>query len=95
MMFASLILALAQTAAPPLPADIVVTATSRRKCKVQLEDRSLSNSQLAQRAKSWAASGTPVRVIAPRGAGYRCLAKVAFSLNQHGVTLIQFVDRAP
>lgn len=73
--------------------EIVVTATTPRKCKVELEDRTLSNRQLEANARAWAASGVPVRVVTPRGAHYRCLAKVAFSLERHGVRLIQFVDR--
>ena len=75
--------------------EILVTATAPRKCKVELEDRTLSNRQLAANARAWAASGVPVRVVTPRGAHYRCLAKVAFSLEKHGVRLIQFVERAP
>ena len=93
MMLALLIGTLAQAAAATAPPEIVVTARGRRKCKVELEDRALSNGELAKRARGWAASGTAVRVIRPRRADYRCLAKVAFSLNEHGVTLIEFVDR--
>ena len=84
-----------QAASPQSGPEIVVTATAPRKCKVELEDRTLSNRQLAANAKAWAQSGIPVRVVSPRGAHYRCLAKVAFSLERHGVRLIQFVERVP
>ena len=95
MMLALLIASLVQAEAPAEPPEIVVTGKARGKCRVELADRTLSTGALAARARGWAASGTPVRVVRPRGADYRCLAKVAFSLNRHGVTLIQFVERGP
>ena len=84
-----------ESAAGQAEPEIVVTAPAPRKCKFELEDRTLSNRQLAARARAWAASGIPVRVVSPRGAHYSCLAKVAFSLEKHGVRLIQFVERVP
>ncbi len=84
--------------AVPIPAEeavqeIVVTANRKGRCRVQLEDRNLSDKQLAANARSWAATGVPVRVVRPRGAGYDCMARIAFSLGRHGVRLIQFVER--
>lgn len=75
------------------PEEIVVTATRRGRCEVRLDDRTLTSRQLRASAQRWALQGTPLRVVRPRGAHYRCLAKIAFRLNEHGVTLIQFVDR--
>lgn len=72
------------------PDEIVVTAV-KDKCKVRLADRMLSDRDFDQRARLWAA-GRPVRVISPRGAGYKCLAKIAFRLQDKGVTLIEWVD---
>jgi hypothetical protein len=34
-----------------------------------------------------------VRVIRPAGAGYHCMAQIAFRLGKYGVRLIQFVER--
>ena len=75
------------------PQEIVVTGTRLTGCRVQLADRTLSNRQLAARARQWAVQGKPVRVVHPAGAGYDCLARIAFRLNRYGVRLIQFVDR--
>lgn len=94
---ALLALALLQpvAAAPPEAEgeEIIVVASRSGKCKVQLADRTLSPRQLAAHAAKWAAEGTPVRVVRPRGANYHCMAKIAFRLGDHGVRLIQFVDR--
>ncbi|WP_375272838.1 hypothetical protein [Sphingomonas sp.] len=49
----------------------------------------LSDAEFNRRAAEWAA-GTPVRVVAPRGADYRCLAKIAFRLADRGVKKIIF-----
>ena len=81
--------------APPEPAPeptIVVTATRRGRCRVRLAERSLSDRQLASHAREWAALGTPVTVIRPAGAGYRCMARIAFRLRDQGVRLTRFVD---
>lgn len=90
------LLLIAQTAPPAEPPseppaeDIIVTAV-RSKCSVRLADKVLSNPEFDRRAKDWAA-GVPVRVIAPRSADYKCLAKIAFRLADHGVKRMTFVD---
>ncbi len=66
----------------------MVVARSR-KCDVSVADRVLSNAEFKRRASEWAA-GTPVRVVAPPGADYRCLAKIAFRLADRGVKKIIF-----
>lgn len=76
--------------AEPKPQEIVVTAV-RRKCSVRIADRVLSDPEFDAHAKEWAA-GVPVRVVAPSGADYRCLAKIAFRLADHGVRRIDFVE---
>ncbi|MDT9600293.1 hypothetical protein [Sphingosinicella rhizophila] len=81
--------------APRLPepeADEIVVRAVRGKCRVQLADRILSDSELNARAEEWA-KGKAVRVIEPVGADYKCLARIAFRLNDKGVRLIEFVDR--
>ena len=72
--------------------EIVIRAV-RGKCRIQLDNRAVSDRELSARAGEWAALGTPVRVIAPDGASYKCLAKITFKLNDKGVRLIRFVDR--
>jgi len=101
-MLPSVILAIAALLAEPAPAppphaadeepEIVVRAV-RGKCRIELAARSISDREFSARAGEWASLGTPVRVIAPRGADYTCLAKIAFKLNEKGVRLIHFVDR--
>ena len=71
-----------------VPAEIVIVARSR-KCDVSIANRVLSHAEFKRRAAEWAA-GTPVRVVAPPGADYRCLAKIAFRLADHGVKKIIF-----
>ena len=73
--------------------EIVVTGTRRSGCRVQLADRTLTRRQLAERARIWAAEGRPVRVVRPAGAGYDCMARIAFRLGDYGVRFIHFVDR--
>jgi len=94
---AFLAFALLQSAAAVPPEvegeEIVIVASRSGKCQVKLADRTLSSRQLAAHAGKWAAEGTPVRVIRPRGANYLCMARIAFRLGDHGVRLIQFVDR--
>ncbi|HYG30451.1 MAG TPA: hypothetical protein VD887_09570 [Allosphingosinicella sp.] len=85
----------AQPAAPPQAEEgpaIVVTGTRRGRCRVRLAARTLSDRELAAHAREWAALGRPVRVIRPAGADYRCLARIAFRLQDRGVRLIHFVD---
>jgi hypothetical protein len=95
---AAALLAEPPPAAPPASAgeeaEIVVRAV-RGKCRIELDRRNLSDREFSARAGEWASLGTPVRVIAPRGADYECLAKIAFKLNDKGVRLIHFVDRNP
>ena len=104
-MIATLLLAAMLAQAPPAAApvaaplaeeaqEIVVTGTRRSGCRVQLADRTLTTRQLAARAREWAAEGRPVRVVRPAGAGYDCMARIAFRLGDHGVRLISFVDRS-
>jgi hypothetical protein len=81
-------------AAAPDGPEIVVRAV-RGKCRIQLDERNLSDREFSARAGEWASLGTPVRVISPRGADYKCLARIAFKLNEKGVRLIHFVDRVP
>jgi hypothetical protein len=73
---------------------IVVTGTRRGRCRVRLAARDLSDRELSAHAREWAALGRPVRVIRPAGADYRCLARIAFRLQDQGVRLIHFVDPA-
>jgi hypothetical protein len=86
------------TAATPAPAsptdgpELVVVAQRRNQCDVRLADRTLSESELAGYAKQWAAAGTPLRIVRPRGATYGCVAKIARHLNQYGVQMLQVVE---
>jgi hypothetical protein len=83
-----LLIAAVQAGASPEPAEIVIVARSRR-CDVSIANRVLSNAEFKRRTAEWAA-GTPVRVTAPPGADYRCLAKIAFRLADRGVKKIIF-----
>jgi len=76
----------------PQADDIVVRAV-RHKCEVRIADRILSDPEFNAHAKEWA-QGKPVRVVAPAHADYKCLAKIAFRLNDKGVRRIYFVDPA-
>lgn len=78
---------LLQAASAP---EIVVTAR-RRKCDVSVADHILSDREFAARAPEWAA-GEPLRVVAAQRTDYKCLAKIAFRLNDHGVKRFIFVD---
>ena len=87
------------TAPPAAPAsveeqEIVVTATRKGKCRIQRADQTLSDRDFDKSAGEWASLGTPVRVVTPTRADYKCLAKIVFRLNDRGVRLIQFVDGA-
>lgn len=66
----------------------MVVARSR-KCDVSIANRVISDAEFTRRAAEWAA-GTPVRVVAPPGADYRCLARIAFRLADRGVKKIIF-----
>ena len=72
--------------------EILVVANGPGECRVRLADGELSERQLRSWAEAWAAQGKPVRVIQPVGAGYQCLAKIAWRLGDSGVRLIHFVD---
>lgn len=78
----------------PESQEIVITATRRGGCRVRLADRTLTERELVANARAWAANGTPLRVVRPARSDYHCLAKIAFQLGEHGVRLIQFVDRS-
>lgn len=87
----------ASTATAPTGVDeqeIVVTATRKGKCRIQRANQILSDREFARNAGEWASLGTPVRVVTPTRADYKCLAKIVFRLGDHGVRLIHFVDRA-
>ncbi len=74
--------------------EIVVTATRKGKCRIRHAEQTLSDREFEKNAGEWASLGTPVRVVTPTRADYKCLAKIVFRLNDRGVRLIQFVDRA-
>lgn len=83
------------TAPPNVEAqEIVVTATRKGKCRIQHAAQTLSDREFEKNAGEWASLGTPVRVVTPTHADYKCLAKIVFRLNDRGVRLIHFVDRA-
>lgn len=76
----------------PKEEEIVIVARRGGGCRVILADRTLTDRQLQTNARAWAASGTPLRVVRPAGADYRCLSKIAWQLGRHGVSLFHFVD---
>jgi biopolymer transport protein ExbD len=88
-------LLLASMAAPPPaaaePAEIVVRAV-RKKCRVQIADRILTDPEFNARLEEWA-KGVPVSVVVPADTDYKCLAKIVFRLNDKGVSRVEFVDR--
>jgi hypothetical protein len=79
-----------QAGSPPAGDDIVVTARPEG-CRIDLAEKALTDQEFDAKAKEWAA-GRPVRVIARSNASIACLSKIAFKLNDRGVTQIQFVD---
>lgn len=92
MTFLLALTALLQSAgSPPLGDEIVVTA-ARQSCRVKHGERQLSDRQLDDLAREWAA-GRPVRVVTDPAARVACLAKIAFKLADRGVRFIEFVDR--
>ena len=94
-MIAAILLALivTPTQAEEAQADDIIVRAVRHKCEVRIADRILSDPEFNAHAKEWA-QGKPVRVIAPAHADYKCLAKIAFRLNDKGVRRMYFVDPA-
>lgn len=86
-----LALALAAQQAPPEAAgEEIVVIGKRQTCQAFLHGEALSERELDRHARDWKA-GVPIRIRAPSQSDYRCLAKIAFKLNEKGVRLIQFV----
>jgi len=81
-------------AAPAEEPQIVVTGYHPGKCRMWLADRALSERQFTVHAGIWAQLGLAVRVVHPAGTHYRCLARIAFRLNDRGVRLFHFVEQA-
>jgi len=94
-LIAAILLALivTPTQAEEAQADDIIVRAVRHKCEVRIADRILSDPEFNAHAKEWA-QGKPVRVIAPAHADYKCLAKIAFRLNDKGVRRMYFVDPA-
>ena len=90
LLLSTVLLMGAQGPAAPVPDDIVVTARPEG-CRIDLAEKALTDQEFDAKAKEWAA-GKPVRVIARSNASIACLSKIAFKLNDRGVTQIQFVD---
>jgi hypothetical protein len=80
-----------QSAPPVAEGDEIVVRATRRKCAIEIAHRTVSDAEFKARAADWAA-GRPVRVIVPAGTGYKCLARIMFRLNDHGVVRAVFVD---
>ncbi len=91
MIAAFLIAALTPQQAAPVEGDQIVVRAVRRKCEVSVARRILSDREFNARAREWAV-GRPLRVVVPAGSSYKCMAKIAFRLNDHGVTRFVFVD---
>lgn len=89
--FALVLLAAQSASTDVVDADEIVVTAVKQKCRVRLADRLLSDREFDARAREWAA-GRPLRVVAPAGADYKCLARIAFRLNDRGVKLIHWVD---
>jgi flavin-binding protein dodecin len=73
--------------------EIIVTGTRPGKCRMQIADRALSEREFEVHAGEWARLGRAIRVVHPANTHYRCLARIAFRLNDHGVWLVHFVDQ--
>lgn len=86
------LLAFAQQAEEP-PTDEIIVRGYKSRCRLELAGKQLSDREFNQRATLWAA-GRPVRVVTPPGRSedYKCLAKIAFKLQDKGVTLIEWVE---
>lgn len=92
-MLALLLAAFALQQTPPtVEGDEIIVRATKRKCAVGVADRLLSDKEFKARAAEWAA-GKPVRVIVPPRTDYKCLAKIMFKLNDHGVVRADFVDQ--
>lgn len=86
-----------ETPAPPStdPAaemEIVVVAQVSTKCRVRLADRTLSDQELAAKAREWNANKVALKVVRPRRADYRCMAKIARQLGEQGLRFFEFVE---
>lgn len=82
-----------ETGAEVLPDEQVITIVARRGgCRVRLADRTLTKAELRAQAAAWAAAGTPLKVIRPYGADYRCLSKIVWQLGEHGLRFFQFIE---
>lgn len=92
-MLAALFVLQAALATPSSPAETaeVVVVAQRRRCTVSIADRIIADKEFKARAKEWA-RGTPVRIVAPRGSDYRCLAKIMFRLQRYGVSRAEIVS---
>ncbi|RYY46367.1 MAG: hypothetical protein EOP59_02915 [Sphingomonadales bacterium] len=71
---------------------VTIVAQARGGCRVRFADRTLTEAQLAAKAREWAAADVRLRVIRPRGADYRCMAKIAWQLGEQGMRLFEFVE---
>ncbi len=85
-----LLLAAALLQAAP-EGDLIVVTAHAKKCDITLADRVLSDPEFAARAAEWRA-GRPVRIYAPPGTDYKCLAKIMDKLGAKGVVRARFVD---
>ena len=85
------LLALLIQAQPAPEGDLIVVTAERRKCSMKLANRVLSDPEFKAHLAEWRV-GRPLRVYAPAGASYKCLAKIVFKLNDKGVTNFRFVD---
>lgn len=83
----------AVSAAPPEPTTIVVTGT-RRKCRMRLADRALSDRQFEAHVGEWARLGRAIRIAHPARTDHLCLARIAFRLHDRGVRVFHFVEQA-
>ena len=91
ILITALALFLSNSAEPDeIPREIIVVAKSR-KCDLSSAGRTLRNADFKKYAAEWAA-GRPVRIIVPRAARTKCLAKIMFKLHDHGVMQAEFVD---
>ena len=91
MILAPLLAMLLQVQAAP-EGDMIVVTAERKKCSMKLASRVLSDPEFEAHLPEWRA-GRPLRVYAPAGASYKCLARIVFKLNDKGVTNFRFVDR--
>ncbi|RYE04229.1 MAG: hypothetical protein EOP61_01415 [Sphingomonadales bacterium] len=87
----------AKQAAPATDSDVdeetvIVVVGRRGGCRVRLADRTLTEKELAAKAREWTAKGIALKLVRPRGADYRCMAKIAFQLGEQGLRLFEFVE---